>query len=122
MIPPLFEILNASVPVKLILGNKPLRVFPWGQAPQNVTIPYATYGVFNGNPENSLGEVPSIDRLGTQVDVWAKDTDSLLACSVAIRNAIEPHAHMISVDNFDRSPETGLYRCRMDFDFFTARA
>lgn len=122
MIPPIFSILNASAPVKSLLGSKPLRFFPWSDAPQNVSKPYATYGVFNGNPINYIDRVPDMDNLGTQVDVWASTTQSCIDVATAIRDALEPHAHMISTQSYERDSETKLFRCRMDFNFFTGRS
>lgn len=121
MIPPVFDILKASTAVKALVGNNPVRVFPFGSAPQNVTRPYATYSVFNGQPENYLDQVPDIDNMGTQIDVWADSVSSCEAVSVAIRNALEPSAHMTSFSGNDRDPETRLFHCRMDFDFFEGR-
>lgn len=121
MNPPVFTILNASATVKALLGTNPLKVFPWSEAPQNTTPPYATYGVYNGNPQNTMDQVPQIDNLGTQVDIWASSVASCLQCALAVRNALEPHAHMTSTESYERDPETNLFRTRMDFDFFTAR-
>lgn len=121
MIPPVFTILNADNAVKALLGSNPLRVFPWGEAPPDVQVPYATYGVFNANPQNTMDGVPQVDILGTQIDVWGKTVDSVKNCAVAIRNALETQAHMVGIDNSQRDPETKLFRSRMDFDFFTNR-
>lgn len=121
MMPPLFHLLQASSPVKALLGANPLRVFPWGEAPEGTEYPYATYGVPSGTPENTLDSVPTVDRLLTQVDVWAKTGASCLDAAAAIRDEIEPKAHLISLGNLERDPETKSYRLRMDFDFFTFR-
>ncbi len=121
MIPPVFTILNASNPVKALLGNKPLRVFPFGSAPPNVARPYATYSTVNGLPENYLGQVPDIDNIGTQVDIWADTVASCNSVAETVRDALEPHAHMTSFAGSERDFETNLFRCRMDFDFFEGR-
>lgn len=121
MIPNVFPILNADTDVKDLLGDDPLRVFPWGEAPKDVALPYATYGVFNGNPQNMLDRVPQVDVLGTQIDIWAETASEVIECAEAIRDALEPHAHMTSIDNATRDEETKLFRSRLDFDFFTNR-
>lgn len=121
MNPPIFSILNASAPVKALLGSGPLRVFPWGRAPQNVKLPYAVYGIYNANPENYLDSLPDIDNKGTQVNIYASDADSLEACFAAVRNALEPHAHMTSFATPDQDADTNLYSCRMEFDFWDGR-
>lgn len=121
MNPDLFTILNASVPVKLVLGANPLRMYPWGRAPQNPRKPYGVYAVYNATPENYLGQVPDIDNKGTQVNIYADTAQSLDACFTAVRDALEPHAHMTSFATPDLDADTDLYSCRMEFDFWDER-
>lgn len=121
MNPDLFAILNASVPVKTQLGANPLRVYPWGRAPQNAALPYAVYTVYNANPENYLGQVPDIDNKGTQIDIYANTGTKLKSCFEAIRDALEPHAHMTNFSTPAQDDDTDLYSCRMEFDFWDAR-
>lgn len=118
MMSPVFNILNNSAPVKALLGTSPLRVFPWGQAPPNSVKPYATYGVFNGNPENYLDCPADIDRLGTQIDIWASSGRSCEDCFNAIRTALEGIGHLIGFQSALRDSETQLYTARMEFDFW----
>lgn len=117
----IFTILNASTPVKAILGSNPLRVFPWGEAPERVTKPYATYGVYNGNPQNTMDTPAEIDIDGTQIDIWAETASSCLNAANAIRAALETYAHCVSTQNDNKDPETKLYHSRLEFDFFTER-
>lgn len=121
MNPELFQILNASVQVRLLLGSNPLRVYPWGRAPQNVRKPYAVYTVYNAIPENYLDSVPDIDNKGTQIDIYADNAESLNNCFMAIRDAIEPTAHMLSYSTPNQDAETDLYTGRMEFDFWEDR-
>lgn len=121
MNPDLFPLLNASAPVKLLMGANPLRVWPWGQAPDNPKKPYAVYEVYNANPENYLDQVPDIDNKGTQINIYADSAASLEACYLAIRNTLEPHAHMTSFATPALDEETELFSCRMEFDFWDAR-
>lgn len=121
MNPELFEILNASVSAKMIFGSNPMRVYPWGKAPQNVTRPYAVYGVFNGLPQNYLDCVPDIDNKGTQVDIYADDPDEAEQAAIVVRSVLEPHAHMISYSTINQDDETELYGFRLEFDFWETR-
>lgn len=121
MIPPVFTILNASSAVKALLGTSPLRVFPWGEAPEGSAKPYATYIVFNATPENTLGEVPEDDMMHTQIDVWGETLSSCITVAEAIRDALEPYGHMVAFSAMPPDTETKLYRQRMDFDFITDR-
>lgn len=121
MNPQLFPLLNASTAVRLLLGSNPLRVYPWGEAPAVPRKPYAAYGVYNGNPENYVSNVPDIDNKGTQIDIYAEDATKCAQCFTAIRDVLEPHAHMTSFSTPQRDPETQLYSARMEFDFWEAR-
>lgn len=121
MNPDLFVILNASVPVRLLLGSNPLRVYPWGRAPEKPQKPYAVYAVYNALPENYLDRVPDIDNKGTQINIYANTADSLENTYLAIRNVLEPHAHMTSFSTPALDDDTNLYSCVMEFDFWDNR-
>lgn len=121
MNPPLFITLSNTPAVTALLGVSPLRVYPWGEAPQNSPRPYATYGVYNGLSENYLDRVPDIDNLGTQIDIWAETGVSCNACFVAIRDAIEPIAHVTGFQAAIKDEETQLYHSRLEVDFWTPR-
>ncbi len=121
MTPSLFQILNANNAVKALLGSNPLRVYPWGRAPQNVAKPYAVYGVYNANPENYLGNVPDIDNKGTQIDIYSETSANLQSCFTAVRDALETSAHMVNFSTPAQDAETDLYSVRMEFDFWDER-
>lgn len=121
MIPPVFTILNASSAVKALLGSSPLRVFPWGEAPQGSTVPYATYLAHTSIPENTQGDTPDLDVMSTQIDIWASSVSSCVSVAEAVRDALEPYAHMTSFSSMPPDEDTELYRQRMDFDFFEGR-
>lgn len=117
----LFRILNNNSAVKSLLGANPLRVYPFGRAPQKPQKPYAAYSVYNGAPENYLGDTPDIDNKGTQINIFAITAESAGDCFKAIRDALEPYGHMInySIDGVDS--ETDLYEVRMEFDLWEER-
>lgn len=122
MYPPLFEICKANGPVQSALGNNPMRLYPFGQAPPNVAKPYAVFqGVF-GNPENFLNQLPVEDSYGVQVDVYAISATSARDTAKAIRNALEPHAHITSWRGESRDTETTNYSYGFDVSFITERA
>lgn len=118
MMPPVYQLLQADSAVTTLVGD---RVYPFGEAPEGVIYPYATYGVITGTPENTFDKPPVVDRLGTQIDIWALTAKSCLDAAEAIRDALENSAHMISISNMDRDTETKSFRYRLEFDFFTNR-
>lgn len=121
MYPPVFQLLRANARVIEILGDPP-RVYRRGYAPQGAPrAPYVTWLVVSGIPENTLSETPSKDRMTVQIDCWAdKDKDAEIL-AIAVRDALEPHAHMTGQPIDGRELETKLWRNSLDFDFFVDR-
>lgn len=121
MNPDLFPILNDNTTVKSLLGTSPLRVFPYGRAPEKVPKPYAVYSVISGRPENYLDTTPDFDSKLTQISIYAETDSSLSLCYSAVRDALEPHAHMTSFSTPDIDADTNLSSCRMEFEFWDER-
>lgn len=117
MIPPLFPLLSGVTS----LGTSPKRFYPHGQATQATLKPYATWQIVAGTPENYLGQLPDVDGVLVQVDVWADTQSSASAVADDIRNAFEPAMHMTSFGNTERDAATQLYRYRMDFSYWVPR-
>lgn len=122
MNPEIFPILKNTPAVMALLGSGGvLRFYPYADAPQNATKPYATYGVYNGNPENYLDRVPDIDNMGTQIEIWADNSTQCEAIFTVLRDTLEPLGHMTNFASTRRDFETQLYNARMEFDFWVKR-
>lgn len=125
MLPLLFPIISASSSVKALIGSNPVRFYRHGNAPQGVVAPYATWFLVTGQPENTLGELPRVDRHEVQVDCWSENTGTgstqIETLATAIRDAIEPYAYMTAITADGLDPETGRYRIGMQFTFWTDR-
>lgn len=119
MIPPIFATLKAASPVTDIVAE---RIYRHGDAPQGVAAPYVSFYTTIA-PENTLSETPGIDRCSVTVDCWSPDDAEVEALATAVRDAIEPHAHLINVpiDNRDRQ-NTKLYRMALQFDWWNPRS
>lgn len=50
---PLFKVCSQDPGVTALLGTDPVRLYPWGEAPQGVAKPYATYQGAAGAPETT---------------------------------------------------------------------
>lgn len=127
MTPPIFAAVDvAAVRALLKTGNGPLRFYAWGLAPQPATYPYAVWRYAAGMPENYLGDLPDIDSQTLQVDVYAADvpgqrSEMTRRIAEALRNAIEPVAHITSWRGESRDPDTKAFRFTFDVDFWTPR-
>ncbi|WP_028627656.1 tail completion protein gp17 [Metapseudomonas resinovorans] len=121
MFAPLFQVCAADAAVQVALGNNPVRLYPFGEAPQNVARPYAAWQGIGGAPENFLSQRPDIDRFAIQVDVYADTATAARNAAKALRDAIEPHAHITRWGGESRDPVTNHYRVSFDVDWWTPR-
>jgi len=120
-IPPVFTLLAGESSITDILGIAPTRVYLFGTAPQNTPQPYVTWQLPVSNPENHLSKLPVVDRDRVQIDVWAQDPTVCIQLCGLIRDALEPHAHMINRFNMGHDPQTNLHRWILEFTFWTPR-
>ena len=114
MIPPIFTTVSASSAVTAIIGTNPVRLYAAGYAPQNVAKPYATYQVISGSPENYLNQVPDHDEYGIQIDCFAQSYNDVINLAKAIRDSVEPVAHITAWRGGGKENETMLYRYSFD--------
>lgn len=121
MNPQLFPTLAANGAVTALIGSNPVRCYPFGLAPENVAKPYAVWRIVSGRPENYLGTTPDIDTFTTQIDIYAESLASARNVATAMRNAIEPVAHITRWGGESRDLETMNYRINFDVDWFASR-
>lgn len=118
MLPPVASTLRAAAPVLAIVED---RIFRHGEAPQNVTKPYVTWSIVSGVPHNQVSDVPTMDMVSVDVNCWHQTDGGIETLATAVRNAIEPHAHMVNILANERETETRLYRIGMQFDWHLPR-
>ena len=121
MFPPLFEVCSADAQVQSTFGTNPCRVYPFGEAPQQGVTPYVAWRVFGGEPENNLSCPPDMDRFMVEVSVYADQGQEARDGAVAIRDAVEPLAHVTAWAGEGRDETTRLYRVRFLVEWFTER-
>ena len=128
MFAPIFEIVSQSTAVKALLGtgglNDPLRLYPFGLAPQESAriYPYAVWQNVSGFPENFISGRPTEDHYTVQVDVYGKSASSVRAVSLALNNALELQAYVVRFGDEDRDEATKNYHYSFDVDFINTRA
>lgn len=121
MYPPIFETCAADADVQTNLGTSPCRLYPFGEAPAGVSKPYAVWQMITGTPENYLNQIPDMDTYSLQVDVYGDDVSEVRDAAQALRDAIEPYAHIIAWRSEARDPDTRNYRYSFDVDWFVDR-
>ena len=125
MIPPIFQTVSASAAVKVLIGTNPVRFWSFDRAPEPSApfygVPYCTWQLITGSPENRLCDAPDTDSYTTQVDCWATTASSARSVAASVRDAIEPVAHITRWGGESEDAETGLYRISFDVDWITPR-
>ena len=56
------------------------------------------------------------------MNCYHENGDGILLLAEAVRDAIEPYAHMTGMPIDQREQETGLFWIAMDFDWFNDRS
>jgi hypothetical protein len=118
MLPQVFQALFNNVAVNAIVQN---RIYRHDSAPQGGLKPYITWGLISGVPENTLSELPKIDRLPIQVDCYHQTDAGIVELAQAVRDAIEPLAHMTNIPINTREEDTKLYRITLEFEWWLYR-
>lgn len=124
MFPNIFGYVSASNEVKQLIGSSPVRFWPFAMAPQKgqagYGLPYAVWQSPYGTPQNYLNQLPDIDNVAAQIDVYAQTLDSARATARAIRDSVEPYGHVVSYNGEEKDDPTGLYRFGFTVEFWQA--
>lgn len=124
MFPPVYPAVAASPACVALLksGTGPVRFYQFGfNEDQPQTFPYAVWQRTGGAPENYLGQTPGIDSFSVQIDVYAKSADQARTVAAALRDALEPVAHITTWLGESRDPDTKNYRFTFLMDWWTPR-
>ncbi len=121
MIAPIFRVCAASQEVRDLLGEYPVRLYPFGKHFDEVVYPYAVWQNIGGDPQNYLKQRPDIDRFSVQIDVYADTDTDVIAVACALRNAIEGSAIITRWGVQEIETSTMKYRYSFDVDWLVKR-
>lgn len=125
MIPPIFPAISASGDVKALIGSNPVRFWSFDRAPrkseQFYALPYCTWQLISGLPENNLDSPACMDAATTQVDVWATTAAEVRSVASACRSALESVAYITRLGGEEKETDTGLYRISFDVEWIINR-
>ncbi|WP_373203270.1 tail completion protein gp17 [Citrobacter amalonaticus] len=121
MIAPFFSVCSVNLKVKELLGDDPVRIYPFGMHDDGLVYPYAVWQNIDGEPENYLKQNPDIDRYSIQVDVYGDTDEDTIAVARALRDAIQSKAYITRWNAQGRDPETLKYRYSFDVDWLVNR-
>ena len=125
MIPPLFVWASASAEVKALLGEDPVRFWPFANSPQKgeplYGLPYAAWSLSYGSPDNYLGAAPDADNAGIRIACYGRTPTEALSIMTTLRSVFEPHGYVEAYDGESKDPSTGLYVESFVMEFWTDR-
>jgi hypothetical protein len=121
MFPTTFATLKAAPSVTGAFGSSPCRIYPFGEAPQGVALPYATQQLVAGSVENYLGSTADMDSYRVQFDVYAATATAARNGASLIRAALESSGYVVSLNLDGRDAETNHYRYSFDMEFLATR-
>lgn len=119
--PPIFQVAAADFEVTSLLGDSPVRLYPFGLAPDKLVDTYAVWQVVRGSPDNYLAGRPDVEAYGLQVDVYSASAALARAAGHAIEYAVELSARVTRYNGESRETETELYRYSFDVDWIVQR-
>jgi len=121
MFPNIFQVAVADESVTALLGALPTRFYHSGKSEQGGALPYATWQVVAGSPENYIDSAPDIDMYSIQIDVWANSLRSARNVAEALRDAFEGRAHITSWRGESTDETTNHHNYSFDIDWFEKR-
>ena len=122
----LFRMLSDDTDVAALIADAGItRVFHL-VPPQDPTFPYVTYQIISGEPEYSLNGQTTLFRNRIEINVWAKNTESVQAVNLAIRKTLtafrgtvnDTLIYGIFLENESDFYEANLKIFRMSTDYF----
>lgn len=118
MLPKVAQKIAANTAAKNALrtGTGEVRFYAFGEAPQGVTKPYATWQLTNGSPDEYLTCIPDADEYDFQVDVWDSTPSGVVATAKLIRDALEADYTLTFFSGSVRDFETQLFRFILRFN------
>lgn len=121
MIAPIFSVCASDPLVKSLLGESPVRLYPFDFQDDTPVYPYAVWQNIDGSPENYLAQRPDVDRFSLQVDCYADTATQAIAVATALRDAIEGAAYVTRWGDQSRDSDTKRYRYSFDVDWIVKR-
>ena len=119
---PIFKLARADPAVRALLeSNNILRVWKFGQAPEQPEAPYVTWQTIAGDSNSSLDSRPVSDRVIIQIDVYATDEDVVEQVAEAIRYAIELDCYVVRYGEADKDPVTNMPHYSFDVSWIVNR-
>lgn len=120
---PIFEVLSESQAVndKLCGTDNILRVYEFGDAPQNVIKPYLVWQLISGSPFQNLSCRPRAEEHYIQVDVYSHNQQEVKEIQQLIEYELETHAEITSYRGDSFEEKTKLWRSSFDLKWFLKR-
>ncbi|AWH21871.1 MULTISPECIES: DUF3168 domain-containing protein [Stenotrophomonas] len=101
MVPLIQTLLQDAATVRQVLGD-PVRAW-LGNAPQDTSLPYATWEVVGGSPTALLSEPSPADAWRVRLTVWGDSLTQANDVAVAIRDVVE---RVGCIESYNPTPDS----------------
>ncbi|GAB3388115.1 tail completion protein gp17 [Lysobacter fragariae] len=109
----LFALLDVAT-LRTLLGT-PVRIYPFGESPADVAVPYVAHQLVSAVPDNNVDDSPEIDDERIQFNVWGDSVSSVSAVAKALRLVLEQAGIVNNYQSVGRDPETNRYGYLIDW-------
>ena len=109
------NIFTATTSIASITAGGVTRFWPFGSAPDNPQVPYATWQTLSGTPDSYLSCIPDADDWSFQVDVWGTTPAQVRNTAKDIRNALQVDWNCDFLSEMGRDFESHLFRYTLRF-------
>lgn len=118
-----FEMVYDDPNVQAVFGTNPLRFYPFGNAPQGAgdSAVYAVWQNVTATPANSLCCAPNADSWVVQIDVYAKDVETVREGATALIECLENKCWVQTLRGETRDFETKRFRYSFDCNIIQQR-
>jgi hypothetical protein len=116
LFPAVYATLAAAPAVSAIVGTNIFR-----DRAEPVSGPYLVWSVLAGVPENNLSDPPPSDDYSIRIDCFARSESEVDTLALAVRNSVEAHGPIETIQSLGMEDDTGLWRIVIDVDWFHNR-
>lgn len=122
--PRIFEMISDDPLIRGKFGRNPVRIYPFGYAPQNVSSlgPYAVWQTIGGTPANTLACPPTADDWSVQVDVYSPDVKIAREACATLVEALQEKCWITNWRGESRDFETKSFRISFDIQVLQKRS
>lgn len=121
MTPKIFELVASDQACKDVLGENPIRFWPYNLSPHGVKTPYAVWQNIGGRAGDVLSCIPDFDSFIIQIDVYADTLKDAEKAAKVLRSVFEKKSYIYRYGQQVVDFESKRFRISFDISFIQHR-